>query len=49
MSKVIAVIVGILICGMVVLLCFFSCIMASVADKYWAKIREDLDKNNERH
>jgi len=35
--------------GIVVLLCFFSCVISSRADEYWEEIKREMEKRNERH
>lgn len=38
----------IVIAGIVVLLCFSCCYLASKSDEYWEKLRDELEKKNER-
>jgi hypothetical protein len=49
MKEILFVIGSILILGIVSLLCFCSCILASESDKFWEKTREGLEKRDERH
>jgi len=48
-AKVASIILGVLVAGMVVLLCLFSCIVSSISDNYWEEKKEELEKNDERH
>ena len=49
MKEALFTLLGILITGIVVLLCFSCCFLASQSDEYWEKIKKDLEKkNNER-
>ena len=34
--------------SIVVLLCFFSCIISSKSDEFWVKVREEMEKRDER-
>jgi hypothetical protein len=45
MSKIIGIILVILFIGILVLLCFFSCILASISDECWEQIKKDLEKH----
>lgn len=49
MKGIITIILGILFTGIVVLLCFSSCLLASKSDDYWEKVKKELEKENERH
>ena len=49
MKDFLLVIGGILIVGIVVLLCFFSCYIAGRADEYWDELKEEMEKRNGRH
>ena len=48
MKSIIGIILVVLFIGMVVLLCLFSCIMASISDKYWEELKHNMEKKNER-
>lgn len=48
MKGLLLTLVGIVIAGIVVLLCLFSCILASKSDEYWQKFIDELEKKNER-
>lgn len=48
-GKIIAIIMGVLVAGMVVLLCLFSCILSNLSDKFWEEEVKELEKHkNER-
>jgi len=48
MRSIITIILGVIFVGIVVLLCLFSCIIASHSDKYWDEVKKDMEKRNER-
>jgi hypothetical protein len=48
MKEILITIGAILITGIVVLLCFSSCYLAGIADKYWESLKEEMEKRNER-
>ena len=39
-------IIGVIITGIVVLLCLSSCILASKSDEYWQEVIQELEKRN---
>lgn len=50
MNGIVGLILGVVFIGMVVLLCLFSCILASQSDNYWEEIKREMEKQkNERH
>lgn len=49
MGSIIKLILGIVFIGMIVLLCLFSYIISKISDDYWRDVREELDKEDERH
>jgi len=48
MSKVLFIIIGIIITGIGVLLCFSCCYVASKSDEYWEKKKNELENKNDR-
>ena len=48
MKGIIAIILGVIFIGIVVLLCLFSCVMSSKCDDYWEEVKKELEKDNER-
>lgn len=48
MKDFITIILGILFTGIVVLLCFSSCFLASRSDNYWDEVKKKMEKKNER-
>ena len=46
MKDFLIVFTGIIITGMVVLLCFFCCYMAGRADEYWDELKKEMEKRN---
>lgn len=46
MNDILFTIIGVVITGIVVLLCLSCCILASRSDAYWEEVRKELDKND---
>lgn len=45
MKEALFILLGIVIAGIVILLCFSSCYLASKSDEYWEEIIRQLEKN----
>lgn len=48
MKDILVVFAEILTISVVVLLCFFSCILANKSDEYWEKLKREKKKNERR-
>ena len=42
--KFLSILLIVVVIGIVLLLCFFSCVLASISDEYWEKVRDDLER-----
>jgi len=46
MNTIITIIIGVVLIGIAILLCLFSCIMASKADDYWDDFKKHLENKH---
>ena len=44
MQNIISIILGVILGGMIVVLCLFSCVASSKADEYWESVKLDMEK-----
>lgn len=50
MKEFLTILAEIVVAGVIVLLCLFSCFLSSFSDEYWEEVKRELEKNkNERH
>ena len=48
MKGILVIILSVIILGIMVLLCFFSCILGKYADEYWENVRKELEEHDDK-
>lgn len=43
MERIVSIILGVLVAGVVGLLCLFLCLMNTVSDKYWKEFKKEKE------